>query len=466
MPPARRPQRSIHSFERSVPRRRLTDPARHAAFEAIELQCARYPDIDALEPETANLDGRDAAFAHAIYDAALRRLLTLSALLKPFVARQPFAGLEASVKACLLGGAAQIMLLDRVPTHAAIDESVEWIKASTSPGAAGLVNAVLRRIGELRAAAVELPVSDRIDSDAPDVLIRSDGRGLRFSGPVWLGSDCERLASATSTPTALVERWVGAFGRETAATLAFHGLCDPPTIINVRHVAPALPLPEGLAPHSDTACRVFTGDRRHLEALLHARRDLWVQDAASCRAIALAADARPSRILDLCAGQGTKTRQLAATFPGAAIIATDQDQARVITLRKSTAHLGNVRVIPLVDLERERPFDLVLLDVPCSNTGVLARRVEARYRPLMPQLERLTAIQRDLLVCGESLVNPGGLILYSTCSLEAEEDEAMTRFMAGRGWKPLHEDRSLPTGLPNEPAAGYRDGAFSVLLGR
>src|SRR5262249_2746188 len=142
------------------------------------------------------------------------------------------------------------------------------------------------------------------------------------------------------------------------------------------------PVPESLAPHDQHGSHLFTGSRAELVALLDSRCDLWVQDPASSRAIASVAHLRPSLVIDFCAGQGTKTRQLAATFPEVQIIATDTDAARYETLRTTFRHAARVRVVRPETLLSEFAgrADLILLDVPCSNTGVLARRVEARYR--------------------------------------------------------------------------------------
>jgi 16S rRNA (cytosine967-C5)-methyltransferase len=180
---------------------------------------------------------------------------------------------------------------------------------------------------------------------------------------------------------------------------------------------------------------------------------------------------RPALIVDLCAGQGTKTRQLAATFPNAKIIATDLDAARFTRLQAAFAGSEQTSVLPFA-LARDRSLmqaDIILLDVPCSNTGVLPRRPEARYRFSPQTLESLTATQRQIIADSIPLLNthPGAkpAILYSTCSLETEENTAQAAWI--RQWHRFAIDRErsvLPAGQPGDPPSRYHDGAFSVLM--
>jgi 16S rRNA (cytosine967-C5)-methyltransferase len=181
-------------------------------------------------------------------------------------------------------------------------------------------------------------------------------------------------------------------------------------------------------------------------------------------------DLNPSLVIDACAGQGTKTRQLAAAFPNAKIIATDIHDARRETLKKTFAGSEQVEVVlhkRLIDYSGKA--DLVFLDVPCSNTGVLARRVEARYRFGDETLTTLVNTQRQILADSIRLIFDGsskrGQILYSTCSLERAENEDQVAWMERwHAMKPSRVNRRSPEGGPGKPPETYTDGAFAALL--
>ncbi|MEO1535524.1 MAG: hypothetical protein AAFS11_08185, partial [Planctomycetota bacterium] len=220
-------------------------------------------------------------------------------------------------------------------------------------------------------------------------------------------------------------------------------------------------------PHRYEHHALWTGSHEDLSSMLASRADVWVQDPASAGSVDSVRDLTPRVIADLCAGQGTKTRQLAATFPDAEIVATDVDRTRFAVLRETFAGHDPVRVLPpreaMSDLVGRA--DLVLLDVPCSNTGVLGRRVEARYRCTKAALERLTDIQRQLIANTVPLLAPRGSILYATCSIETAENDDIAKW-AGQ-WHRFRPDRTRRTmpAAPSGPASSI-DGSFSTLLTR
>ena len=267
-------------------------------------------------------------------------------------------------------------------------------------------------------------------------------------------------------PPQLIRRWRKRLSRREVIDICQHGLVRPPTILNTRHATTPVPA-DATAPHRYEHHALWTGPHESLAAILRSRTDVWVQDPASSGAVESIASRRPAVIADLCAGQGTKTRQLAATFPNAKIIATDVDRARFAVLRDTFNEHDRVSVVPprqaLADLTGQT--DLVLLDVPCSNTGVLGRRVEARYRCTRAALERLTDIQRQLIADSVPLLTPKGAILYATCSVETRENEEITAW-AGQ-WHRFRPDfvrRTLPA-APSGQASSV-DGSFSTLLTR
>ncbi len=426
-------------------------------------QVRRFPDLDLAPLDDASLDPREAAFAHALYDTTIERWLTLWYLVERFLDR-PGHRVEPRASAALLAGAAQIFFLDRVPVHAAVNESVGWTKRIAGHSSSKLVNAVLRRLSLL------LPKEQREYRDAAtdrlDELPMPDGRALVLAEPVLPDDALRRLSIATSHPIELIRAWSKRWSTQEARRLALHSLLPPPVILNTLHAAQ--PLPEGLVPHSDAGHHVFTGSHSELVALLDRRRDLWVQDPGSALAIRAAADLKPDLIVDVCAGMGTKTRQLAATFPSARIIATDIDPPRLEVLRRSV-DAQRVQVIePARLIEFAGLADLVLLDVPCSNTGVLPRRAEARYRFDREHLEKLNAIQRQIMADAIRLVrgeSRHGRILYSTCSLDDSENEEQPRWACRwHGLRISRQHESLPRGRPGDPATAYSDGGYWALL--
>lgn len=451
-----------------------TDPAREKVIHRLALQARRYPDLDIASLDTDDLDPRDAAFAHAIYDAAMRRWLTLAYLLEQGLT-QPWDSLEPKVKGALLAGAAQIVLLDRVPPHAAVNGSVEWAKQRVRVGAAAMVNAALRRLVEL----VYSPETDdrvRRDvwTDLADEIPMEDGSALALAAPVLPTDGMSRLAVATSHPINLLRSWSKAMPIRELKSRALHGVAHPPTILNTAHAKPDNPLPEEfLRRHSAPGHHVWTGPHDALVRFLRSRNDVWAQDPASSSAVESIADLRPSLIIDSCAGNGTKTRQLAYTFPEAQIVATDIAEERVDALRNNFRTHPRIRVVPLKGLEEfVGKADLILLDVPCTNSGVLARRVEARYRFDEDRLAELVSKQKQIIADSIRLLVPHapgvhrGRILYATCSLDAKENDLQAEWV--NRWHALSPSRARkqePHGGPGEPPERWTDGSYSVLLG-
>lgn len=430
--------------------RRLADDA--GAFPALS-----------IEPlDTRGLDARDASLAGAIHREAVRRWLTLECLIGRALDR-PVDSIEPGVRAALLAGAAQIVLLDRVPAHAAIHESVEWAKLNVRPGAGGLVNAVLRRVNAV--------IGERVgawDIGSRRQIPRAEGGAVGLLEDVLPEDPGERLAAAASVPPALIAKWSSQFGMDAAVALGVHTLAEPPIVLNVAHAAS--PLDPGLVgAHESAGCAVFLGTRAQLGDLMAARDDVWVQDAGACEAVRMVGDLSPRVVVDACAGLGTKTRQLAAVFPDAEVIATDVDRRRTGELRRLFAGRERVRVVEYEGLGPAAAgrAELILLDVPCSNTGVLPRRPEAKYRVSRRQQDRLVKIQRQAMRDAAGLIAPGGRVLYSTCSVEREENEAQVAWAEREiGVRAARTGRHAPAGAPGGPASGYRDGAFACLLER
>jgi 16S rRNA (cytosine967-C5)-methyltransferase len=291
---------------------------------------------------------------------------------------------------------------------------------------------------------------------------------MPLAGDALPEDSLQRLAVATGHPVELLRLWSKSMSLREVRALALHGIIRPPVILNTAHAtgAPAADLAEA---HSAPGHHVFTGTRAQLVKLLEGRHDLWVQDPASSLAVESVTDLSPKLIVDACAGQGTKTRQLAETFPDAQIVATDIDHPRRAALEQAFASGPHAERVTVIHHDRLDEWagkaDLVLLDVPCSNTGVLARRVEARYRATEAVVTELQSLQRQIVANAVKLLAPGGSILYSTCSLDPRENEDMVEWATRwHGFESTRMHRRMPSGGPGEADTTYSDGSFAALL--
>jgi 16S rRNA (cytosine967-C5)-methyltransferase len=446
---------------------REIDPARDRVCGWLAHQAKVFPDLEMSDPDESGLSSLDAAFAHAIYGAAIRRWRTLATLLDHVMAPRTLTGIDPLVRGVLLCGLAQVYFLDRVPRHSAIDEAVEWSKQRVRTDAGKFVNAVLRRSADLLRDPTK-PVEAW--EGRRDQVPLSSGGALRLREEIFPEDPAERAAAQCSIGVGVVRRWFERLGAERGGALALHTLVDAPIMINAMHAQrPFGPIDGPLRQHEDRGMWVFDGSTVELVGLLRSRPDVWVQDAASVRPVGALADVDPAVIVDLCAGRGTKTRQLASMFPRAKIVATDADPERLESLRAVFRGSTQVRTPEIPDVEKHVDglggADAVLLDVPCSNTGVFARRVEARYRLNGEMLGRLSETQRRILTRGRALVRPGGVIVYATCSVEPEENQEQSKWAASElKLKLARSEWCAPSGLPGEAASGYRDGSFFAVL--
>ena len=361
-------------------------------------------------------------------DASLATELTLGVLrsqrLLDFLiqdqARRPVEDLDLEALLALRLGLYQMRYLTRVPPSAAVNESVELVKQSRKRSAAGLVNAVLR--GLLR-------------------------RGPRVNVEELLSGDCspaERLGILHSHPTWMVERWMARTGEEaTTALLAannrparstccVHGdLHDPAELARVEESLRAAGIVTQPARWLASTLYVHGGNVVATEA--YQRGWISLQDEAS-QMVPLLLDVRPGQsVLDLCAAPGGKTVQLiGAAGGGQYVVAADLHLHRLLVVREHLARLG-IQDLRMVALDAEMPlpfkgtlggtFDRVLVDAPCSGTGTLDRNPEIRWRLKPEDLPALRAKQTALLAHALEHLAPGGRLIYSTCSLEPEENE-------------------------------------------
>lgn len=349
-------------------------PCRRAAYEILAGVDAGGLTTALLARGTAALDARDAGLATEIVLGVLRRRAQLQFLIE-VRARRSAAELDLPVRLALEMGAYQLRFLDRVPPHAAVDESVELVKRSGARAAAGFVNAVLRRLPPLPS---EWPAEE-----------------VSVSMPAWL-----------------LERWRGRFGAEAALAAAGAALRTPPTYVHVPAGEAAL---EGLEPTEVPGCYLAPNG---------APARFRIQDISS-QAIVPLLELRPGdKFLDLCAAPGNKTAQALET-PDILAVACDASPRRLRELRLPAEAAARVRLDAAEPLPFGPVFDRILVDAPCSGTGTLARHPEIKWRLTPAGILRHAARQRAILRHALACLKPGGVLVYATCSLEPEENEAV-----------------------------------------
>ncbi len=322
---------------------------------------------------------------------------------------QPLTKLDLEVLTALRIAAYQIAFLDRVPKRAAVNESVELVKRAHKRSAAPFVNAVLRKLATSFVAAEPLL--------APGATTIAD------------------LAESYAHPLWLVEKWTAAYGVESAERICAYDQRVPAVSLRILNagvedelVAAGVQLAPGKLLRS--ARTVIAGDVTKTAAFRDGR--IAIQDEGS-QLVALLVG-RGQRLLDCCAAPGGKTRVLAEQNPDATVVATELHPHRVETARR-LVRARNVRVIAAdaAALPFARDFDRVLADVPCSGTGTLARNPEIKWRLKSEDLANLQARQVAILNGALEHLAPGGRLVYSSCSLEREENEDVVEaVLAGR----------------------------------
>jgi 16S rRNA (cytosine967-C5)-methyltransferase len=394
-------------------RTNTVSPARLAAFEILlRVEDGAYASI-LLAQKEPELEPRDRALCHELVMGVLRWQLWLDRLAEHFTKR-PTSDLDVAIRLILRLGLYQLRFLSRVPASAIVNESVNLVHRERLRSAGALVNAVLRR------AARELNIDP----------------AQSISDPL------ERLAVATSHPAWLIERWIRAFGIEETeafarannqpAPIAFRVVTQRASedeVITQLRASGAKLEPSGIAKH---AWRITANGP--LFAELVAGGEVYVQDEAS-QMVAQVLDAQTGeRVLDLCAAPGSKATQIADALKGTGVvIASDVHAHRLRTVRDAAKlhSLSNVHCLTLNGLEplplRENSFDRVLVDAPCSGTGTFRRNPEIRWRISADDIDDLASRQKRLLLNAAPLVKLGGRLVFSTCSVEPEENESVVQ---------------------------------------
>ena len=354
----------------------MISPARAAAYQTVlrVFEQDAYADR-ALRAEAEDLDRRDRALAQRLAYGTIQRVRTLDHAIES-LGRRPVRKLDSPVRAALRLGAYELGFME-TPEHAAVNEAVELVRSARLERAVAFTNAVLRRLTEgLKPLLASLPEG-----------------ALKESYPDWIE-----------------ELWTRDFGREDAIAL-MEAQNEPPETV-VRLVRGDV---DGQPTDVPGAYRVERVDE---EALAEGR--IWPQSRASQLAGLVVGAREGERVLDLCAAPGGK-----ATMLGGEVVAVEIHPGRARELEENARRLGAANVTVLqadaLALPSElRDFDRVLVDAPCSGLGVLAQRPDLRWRA-----RPLPELQRDLLGVAAERARRGGTIVYSVCTLNADENEAI-----------------------------------------
>ena len=354
-------------------------------------------------------DGADRSFVQDIVYTAIRRARPIRLALSRLLKKWPAVEMESLLDV----GAAQILYMPDVPDFAAVNETVEAAKECANPNVAKVVNGVLRSL-------------------------------LRRRDEIEAAIAASPLAVRESFPDELVRRWASRFGAEGAERLA------------KWHNEPA----ETYLAYPDRFEKLPRG-RRVEEVDGFGEGAFIVQDPGTGLSIGLMAPAKGERILDACAAPGGKTIQLA--WRGADVTACEVNpkrRRRLVENLKRTRLDGAVNVVDAFDVADNR-FDKVLVDAPCSNTGVLRRRPDARWNWNLEKLSALVRLQAEILDAAALRVRSGGRLVYSTCSNEQEENAMQVEAFLVR-----HPDFRLVESKESIPFETGYDGAFAAALER
>ena len=361
-----------------------TIPARRVALDVLDRvlgQQQPFDDTFAGHPALGALSPRDRAFARLLLTTTLRRLGQIDALLARFVATPPRS---ATIGNLLRLGVTQLVFLD-TPAHAAVGETVA-LCAHRHRSVTGFANAVLRRIARDGKAVVQ--------SQDP----------LRLNTPDWLW-----------------EAWREAYGEARAKAIAAAHLAEPPLDLTIRQdVEQWAGRLDAKKIFDHTVRRAVGGPVEQLPG--YDEGAWWVQDAAAALPVRLLGDVAGRKVIDLCAAPGGKTAQLCVR--GAKVTAVELSPKRAGRLRENLARLRldvEVVVADALEWRPPGPQDAVLLDAPCTATGTIRRHPDIAWHKTPADVARMAELQGRLLAAAVEMVEPGGLVVYASCSLQPEE---------------------------------------------
>jgi 16S rRNA (cytosine967-C5)-methyltransferase len=414
------------------------------------------------------IDERDGALLRKLIGVEVRRRATLRAIVRHVTQGRANADLAAHLHVAF----AQIFFLDRIPDHAIRSEALDAVRRTLGPSK-------VRSAQQAIAVATELRQPGRVDDPRRDL----EQRNLHLKEPVFHDPAVHPLLwaeEALSMPAPLLKRWSARYGESQAFALARKALDEAPLSIRVVRGARAELAAELAALGVSTregkhdAMLLATGDQASAVAASEAftAGRITIQGESALRAAEAVQAREGEEILDLCAAPGGKTAVLAQS--GARVTACDVSADKLARVASTLERLHLREGVELLETSAgealgERTFDAVLVDAPCTNTGVLAQRPEARWRFGPASKTELTAIQGRLFERAAQLVRPGGRLVWSTCALEPDENRrAVDTFLAQHGEFQLELDAEALPDLETTQSAGAGpiDGGYFARLRR
>lgn len=395
-------------------------PAREAAYRILlAVDAGRGFATDFLQSRAVSkLREVDRGLATELVMGVLRWRGELDFVIEQ-LSSKPLKYFDSEVLTILRLGIYQIRFLERIPKSAVVHEGVEMVKAARKRSAAGLVNAVLRKCE---------PPSRPLRPERVGELDSESQESLRRTLPGWI-----------------FERWTKHFGEQAARSLAWASVRVPPTTVRVAGEAERESIQQRFAEEGIVTvpgrygrqALVVESGNTHASKIMDEGRAV-IQDEASQLVGALVAPRPGQRVLDACAAPGIKTGQLATELGSGTLVACDLSASRLRTTVKllpkllpEGLRLHLVRLDATFELPFALRFDRILVDVPCSGTGTLARNPEIKWRLRPDDLERLGKLQMRILRNAIAALAPGGRLVYSTCSLEPEENEVVVERVLG-----------------------------------
>ena len=415
-------------------------PARRLAFSVIAAtfeEGAHTERAFRRGAEETGLAGRERAQAQRLAYGTVQRRGTIDAGLERLVERS-LRDLDPPVLAALRLGTYELLFADGTPDHAAVDQAVELAKRERAAHAAGLVNAVLRRVGREREDLLEALLGD--DSTP-------ESAAIAHSAPLWLAQmwwrelgadDARALLAACNEPPEIAYR-VNTLRTDPESVLERLRACG----VSARSAASAVPTGSG-APSTSVDQQKRTGSEWPLAAPemivvegptgdlvpeLVAAGELTPQSRGSAAVVEVLDPQPGEHILDLCAGPGIKTGQIATRMGDRGeVFSVESDPQRAGEVVGQVRRLG-LRSVSVIEADATEPgmigFDRVLLDAPCSDLGALASRPDARWRKSPATIERLIEVQAQLLERARAALKPGGTLVYATCTISERENSLL-----------------------------------------
>ena len=429
-------------------------PARSLAFATIR---ATFEDgafterAFRAEADRLEVSGRDRAQAQRLAYGAVQRRGTSDVAIERLAGRSTRL-LDPPVLATLRLGLYELLFADATPDHAAVDQAVELVKAAGAAHASGLVNAVLRRAVRERAQLT----ADLLGDDSTPAAAAVADSAPQWLAEMWwreLGEGAARAALAACNERAEVAMRVNPLRAEREAVLARLG-----------EAGVEAGIPDAQWPLASPEMIVIGGRTGDLVPEMVAAGELTPQSRGSAAVVEVLDPREGEHVLDLCAGPGIKTGQIAGRMcDRGEVISVELDPTRAGEVAAQASRLG-LRSVSVIEADATETgmapgFDRVLLDAPCSDLGTLASRPDARWRKSPKTIDRLTEVQDRLLRNAAAVLGPGGTLVYSTCTISRRENEeriaALLQASAAGEVPPLELDdlgaRAPELAAPAEP---------------